>query len=506
MQIDGREIKENIQKSADVCIVGSGSGGSLLARELSSYGLKTIIIEAGGYYTAKDFNQREETMYPALYMAKGQQWTKDMSISVLQGRCVGGSPVVNMCDCVPINEKLLKYWGKRFNVKGIDAGELREIVKKIYSELKVNKIKENELNENNRKLKEGTEKLGLSGDTFFHNRHECVGCGYCLIGCAYDVKQNTLTVYIPEAIKNGVELIYNCTGEKVAIKNGRATGVIARTAGGAEVKINSKITILACSAIHTPAILLNSEILKNRFLIGKNLSLQPQLPIVAWFDEKINGFRGTPQAYYCEEFESCTEEDGAGGFRIEGIFSGPGMSSLFIPEFGIEQKNLMSHYSEMAASLLLFPDKPSGSVTYKGDKKPVIDYNMSDELLQRVKKAILEASKIYFSAGAKKIMVPLSVSNQFTSPEEVKKAMETIDFKRIGYRMISAHPQGTCRMGSDPLTSVVNTNLESHEVKGLFICDSSIFPTTASSHIMIPIFTMAYRTARYIKENANRYL
>ncbi len=506
MQIDGREIKENIQKSADVCIAGSGAGGSLLARELSAYGLKTILIEAGGYYTAKDFNQREELMYPALYMAKGQQWTKDMRISVLQGRCVGGSPVVNMCDCVPINEKLLKFWEKRFNVKGIDAGELREIVKKIYSELKVNKIRESELNSNNRKLKEGAEKLGLSGDTFFHNRHECVGCGYCLIGCAYDVKQNTLTVYVPEALKNTAELIFNCSAERLTMENGKITGMIAKSAGGAEVRINAKIVIIACSAIHTPRVLLNSEVIKNRFLIGKNLSLQPQLPIVAWFDEKINGFRGTPQAYSCEEFESCTEEDGAGGFRIEGIFSGPGMSSLFIPEFGIEQKNLMSHYAEMAASLLLFPDKPSGSVSYKGNGTPVIEYNLTDELIQRVKKAIIEASKIYFSAGAKMVMVPLSVGNQFKSPDEVIKTMEQLDFRKIGYRMISAHPQGTCRMGSDPLTSVVNTNLESHEVKGLFICDSSIFPTTASSHIMIPIFTMAYRTARYIKENANRYL
>lgn len=506
MQIDGREIREKMQLDADVCIAGSGSGGSLLARDLSSYGLKTILIEAGSYYTAKDFNQREETMYPMLYMAKGQQWTKDMSISVLQGRCVGGSPVVNMCDCVPISGELFKFWEKKFNVKGIDYKDVQNIVNKIYDELKVNKIDETNLNKNNQKLKTGTEKLGYKGESFHHNRHECVGCGYCLIGCAYDVKQNTLTVYVPEALKNGAELIFNCSAERLTMDNGKITGMIAKSAGGAEVRINAKIVVVACSAIHTPRVLMNSELIKNRFLIGKNLSLQPQLPIVAWFNEKITGYRGTPQAYCCNEFETITEEDGNGGFRIEGIFSGPGMSSLFIPEFGVEQKNLMSHYAEMAASLLLFPDKPSGSVSYKGDGKPVVEYSLSDELIQRIKKAVIEASKIYFSAGAKMVMVPLSVANQFRSPDEVIKTVEKIDFRKIGYRMISAHPQGTCRMGSDPLTSVVNTNLESHEVKGLFICDSSIFPTSAGSHIMIPIFTMAYRTARYIKDNANRYL
>jgi len=506
MLINGKEVRERMELNADVCIAGSGSGGSLLARELSSGGMKTILVEAGEYYTSKDFNQREEFMYPALYMAKGQQFTKDMTISVLQGRCVGGSPVVNMCDCVPIDDRILKFWEKRFNVKGLDAGELKNIVNKIYQELKVNKIKDENLNRNNQLLKEGTEKLGFRGSPFYHNRHECVGCGYCLIGCAYDVKQNTLTVYIPEALKNGCSLLYNSVVERVEVNKGRVAGVIVRSRGGAEIKITARIVILACSAIHTPRILLNSEVIKNRHLIGKNLSLQPQLPIVAWFNQKIVGYRGIPQAYCCEEFEKYSEDDGATGFRIEGIFSGPGMSSMFIPAMGVEQKNLMSHYTEMAASLLLFPDKPSGRVSYKGDGKPVIEYKLSDELIKTIKKAIIEASKIYFSAGARMVMVPLSSSNQFDSPEKVRSTIESLDFRRIGYRMISAHPQGTCRMGSDPLTSVVNVNCESHEVKGLFVCDSSIFPTTASSHIMIPIFTMAYRTARYIKDHASQYL
>lgn len=506
MKINGKDIKDRTEFKTDVCIVGTGSGGAVLAKELRAGGMDVVLLEAGNYYTAQDFNQREDAMYPALYMAKGQQMTKDMTISVLQGRCVGGSPVVNMCDCVPTHEEIYRYWEKRFNVKGIDYSDMERIVNEIYYELKVNKIKEENLNKNNQKLKQGTESLGYRGEPFTHNRHECVGCGYCLIGCAYDVKQNTLTVYVPEALKQGATLVFNCTADEITVDKGRATGIIGRSAGGGEVKVNAKIVILACSAIHTPRILLNSSVIKNRFLIGKNLSLQPQLPIVAWFNENITGYRGIPQAYCCDQFEKHTEDEGYSGFRIEGIFSGPGMSSLFIPVFGIEQKELMSHYTEMAASLLLFPDKPSGNVSYTGNGKPVIEYSLSDELIQRIKTAVYEASRIYFSAGAKGVMIPISEQNQFNSPNEVKSAMEKLDFKKIGYRMISAHPQGTCRMGSDPLTSVVDTNCESHEVKGLFICDSSIFPTTASSHIMIPIMAMAKRTARYIKENARKYL
>jgi choline dehydrogenase-like flavoprotein len=68
---------------------------------------------------------------------------------------------------------------------------------------------------------------------------------------------------------------------------------------------------------------------------------------------------------------------------------------------------------------------------------------------------------------------------------------------RLG--MFSAHQMGTCRMGVDPQRSVTDGNCEVHEVKGLFVCDGSIFPSAPSVNPMLSIMGLAHRTAQYIK-------
>ena len=65
---------------------------------------------------------------------------------------------------------------------------------------------------------------------------------------------------------------------------------------------------------------------------------------------------------------------------------------------------------------------------------------------------------------------------------------------------------GTCRMGKDPKKSVVNRELESHEVKGLFICDASILPTSTLVNPQMTIMAFATRLGFWLKENREQYL
>ena len=64
----------------------------------------------------------------------------------------------------------------------------------------------------------------------------------------------------------------------------------------------------------------------------------------------------------------------------------------------------------------------------------------------------------------------------------------------------STHPQSTCRMGGDPRTSVVNAWGESHEVRGLFVADMSVFPTSLGAPPQITTAALADRTAQRIRE------
>jgi len=91
-----------------------------------------------------------------------------------------------------------------------------------------------------------------------------------------------------------------------------------------------------------------------------------------------------------------------------------------------------------------------------------------------------------------------------TSREDLKtfKAMKT---KPWHYEVTAFHPLGTCRMGNDPRRSVVNLNLEAHDIKGLFITDGSPFPTSLGVNPQVTIMSFATRASDYIAKNINRY-
>jgi choline dehydrogenase-like flavoprotein len=115
-----------------------------------------------------------------------------------------------------------------------------------------------------------------------------------------------------------------------------------------------------------------------------------------------------------------------------------------------------------------------------------------------------EAVKIYFAAGAKKVMLA------YTEPTilEDVSGLDIIDKKGIepaSVALISAHQYGTCRMGEDPKTSVVNSYGRSHDVGNLFIVDASTNPSSSSTHNMVPIMAMAHRTADYILKDRDHY-
>jgi choline dehydrogenase-like flavoprotein len=66
--------------------------------------------------------------------------------------------------------------------------------------------------------------------------------------------------------------------------------------------------------------------------------------------------------------------------------------------------------------------------------------------------------------------------------------------------------QGSCRMGADRSTSVVDAHGESHDVKRLFLGDSSVFPRTLSVNPSLTIMALASRLADHLDSNESGYL
>lgn len=477
----------------EVCVIGSGCGGSMVAKELALSGAKVLVLEEGMYIPPESFNQRDDDMLPKLYRLAGMQMTTSYLINVLEGKCVGGGSVINAADCVMTHKEVFKMWQNNYGLK-IEWSEIEECAKEVEEEIRVSKIEETELNRNNRTLLDMCRKKGFSADTFYTNRINCVECGYCMIGCRYNAKQSALITFLKEATKKGTEIYSSAfvkslkaRGKKVIIAEGMFLDPHTSRVKG-RFEVHADVFFLSAGAIHTPNIVFNSN-LSVPDNVGKNLSLQPQTPVVGIFEEEMVSYRGIPQAVFCNEFEEVDKENGYSGFRIEAIMVGPGMSSQFIPGIGKDTHRLMKQYRNVGAVLVLFPDKPSGYLKRWHTPQPEISYTLKDEIKTRMKKGIKTAAEIFLDNGAKEVAIPFEKGFTIKRKKELS-LIDKIDIEKALVKCVSAHPQGTMRM-SEREDGVISSDFKVKGLENLYVVDSSVFPTTSSSHIMMPIYAFA---------------
>jgi choline dehydrogenase-like flavoprotein len=92
--------------SADVCVVGSGAGGAVIAAELQQRGQSVLVLEMGGYRNEADFKQLELPGSLELYLGGGLIGSEDGSISIFAGSTLGGGTVVNYMNCLRTPDRI----------------------------------------------------------------------------------------------------------------------------------------------------------------------------------------------------------------------------------------------------------------------------------------------------------------------------------------------------------------------------------------------------------------
>lgn len=497
----GADFTDAFTEAPDVCIIGAGAGGAAAALALAQAGLSVLVLEGGGYFPGAAFNQRERDMIPAFHANRGARFTVDGAINVLGAEMIGGTTVINMADCVPIPEPVLEKWARDYGVTGLGPADLAPAVAWVHEVLGAQDIPVSDLNANNRLLMDGSRALGYAGRPFLNSRRDCVGCGYCLLGCAYDAKQSAMVTWVPRAESAGARFYANCRVTRIHAAGRRVTAVEGQVLDPEtrQPRFGFRVTpgtlILSAGTINSPALLLASGIANGSGQVGRNLILQPQMPVMALFDTPVRAHRGIPQAFAVEEFNVANRAQGDWGFRLEGVSAPPGQIAAISPGIGESHRNLMHQFAHAASCLVLVPDQPSGVVRLDADGRPEITYVTTQEWRLRLRRGAQEALRCYLAAGAREAIIPSEPAFRCRQPGDVERIPDTLmEPGRIP--LISAHPQGTCRMGADPASSVVDSTLKAHELDNLYVMDASVFPSTASTHIQVPIMSVTWLNAQ----------
>ncbi len=493
---------------ADVCIVGSGSGGAVVAAVLAARGLDVVVLEAAGYFNESDFTQLELPAYQQMFWRGGPTPTADGNVSLVAGTTLGGGTTINWTNCLRTRPWVREQWAEH------GLGDVGESAFDRHLDTVMERISANDecsdLNGTQQRLREGAETLGWSFETIVRNtdrgKYTPETAAYLGFGDQSGSKQSADRTWLADAQQHGARFLTYTRATKVLTEDGRAAGIEAvwqpPDGRSARVTVKAPRVVAAAGSLESPALLLRSGI--GGPAVGHNLRLHPSSVVGGAYGTDQEAWWGAPQAGLCDEFADTGE---GYGFLIETAQYAPGLIGSATPWISAaDHKQRMEDFKFTANFISLTRDRGGGQVAIDANGESLPMYAVTDELdLENLRKGIETQIRLHEAAGAHQIGPLAEGAPTWRRGDDLEafiSAVKRIPFRAGGYKLFSAHQMGSCRMGEDPQTSVAGPWGELHDTKGVWIGDASAFPTSSGTNPMVSIMALAHRTAEAIAEDA----
>ncbi|HVR05849.1 MAG TPA: GMC family oxidoreductase [Solirubrobacteraceae bacterium] len=523
---------------ADVCVVGAGAGGAVVAAELAEGGARVVLLEQGPRHDPDGFTARPLQMLGRLYRDGGQTLTLgNPPILLPLGRGLGGTTLVNSGTCFRTPAPVLERWRHEHGLT-LDGVELEHCFARVERALSVAEVTPELAGANAAVARRGAQRLGWSHGYLRRNARGCVGSGVCAFGCPTSAKQHTGITYLPRAEAAGARILTGADVRHLVVRGGRARGVRARVAGG-ELEVRSPRVVLAAGTIHTPPLLARSGLGLASGELGRNLVLHPATAAFALMDETVDMARGVPQSFYVDEFADR-------GVIFESVAGPPSYVALALPLVGERHAAAMARYRQLAQFGLMVSDGPGGRVqlglpagrrpagllagdpagdggegrmyvgggrTYLGGgrmyvggevrarararahtrahtppSRPIIRYDLAEADVAKFRFGLARLRELLEAAGAREVYLPLPPG---VAPERARAR----DLKLMAF-----HPLGTARADADPARGVLDPDLRVHGVRGLYVADGSVMPSSLGVNPQLTIMALATRLAYHLLE------
>jgi choline dehydrogenase-like flavoprotein len=486
---------------ADVVVIGSGAGGATIAAELAEAGFDVAVVEDGSYYQTRDFTADSSAMVRQLYrdgaltMAIGSP-----PIFYQEGRAVGGSTVINGGMSWRTPDRVLARWARELGLADF-ARELEPYFDRVERRIHVAAMDREVIGNDNRLLKKGADAKGWKVIENLRNQAHCAGSNRCAFGCPTGAKQSALVSYVPRALHFGARIYADVRVDRITrdLRHGaRATGVVGTVAGtGHRLTVRAKLVVVACGAIHTPALLARSGVRTPSGQLGKNLAMHPNVKLVAIFDEDVVGWKGAHQAFQVREFQDQ-------GLLFAAVNLPPSILAMSFPHRGAQLGQLMQLYDRMVLAGMLCEDTTTGRVRTINGRAQAF-YQLADRDLANLRRGVGLLSELLFAAGARRVVLPFHRAAELHGPDDARRLLDRAIPAR-DWEIFSVHLMGTARMGRDRASAVTDPFGQVHGTDRLIVADASLFPTPIGVNPMETIMALATRAAGYVIDNAGRFL
>ncbi len=526
----------------DFVIVGSGAAGGVLAKELSSNAFRVVVLEQGPYITPADFTHNEVEVFvhhqltnnPKLQpmtFRKTPQEKARLQPSVMYGRCVGGSSVHFTANFWRFHEIDFIEHSRVGDIPGasladwpITYSDLEPYYTKVEWEVGVSGLAGASPFDPPRSKPYPMPPLPVKGSGVvferaawklgYHpfpapmailsqpraGRDFCVNCGFCLgFGCEVGAKSTSLSAMIPVAEATGrCEIRPNCYVHRIETdKSGRATGVVYFDGKRNTHLQKAKAVIVCANGAETPRLLLLSTssqfpdgLANSSGKVGKYLMPNSAAMAFGVFDEPLNDYKGFAVSRVLHDFYELDHNK-------VGFYGGGGLDARYdFTPVGFALNGL-----------------PPGTPTWGKEFKKALRQNFTRtfEIFCHATSLPVETNSFSLDPDVKDAWgLPALRMTYRDHPNDLKmmewmkdRAMELLDASgaktkwhaAIEEQQFAVHLLGTCRMGNDPMTSVINTDHRTHDVRNLFLCDGSSLVTSGRGQPTMTIQALAFRAA-----------
>jgi len=551
MAIENR-VQYPLTEAVDFVVVGSGSAGGVLARELAEAGFSTVVLEQGPFREAAEFTHDEFDVWMNNELGGGpgvaaeQTFRADDSVEAAMSplrapaqyaRGVGGASVHFTGNFWRLRESdfnersaLGGIQGTNFADWPISYDELEPYYTRVDWEIGVSGAPGPNDSPRSRPfpmppmpvkssgvlLEKGAEAIGFTAQpaplailSKAHNgRPACINCGYCMgFGCEVGAKSSTLAAMIPQAIASGNceirphSTVYNLeTGA-----DGKIREVQYFDAEGNQRGQKARAVVLAANGAETPRLMLMSAserhpdgLANSSGYVGRNLMFNSHANVFGVFEHPLNDYKGvqvTRIVHDLYESDPARGFYGGGGFDARPFLGATPIMYGMIgqnpdkPLWGAEFKDRLAHnFTRQMAILCNATSLPqdSNNVTLDPTHKDQwgrpamrVTYRDHDDD---------QATARYMLGYAEQMMEAAGALEQWSGSVQPQTG--------------GSHLLGTCRMGDDPATSVVDKYHRSHDVSNLFVCDGSSMVTSGRGQPTMTIMAMAFRAAEHMAEAA----
>ena len=528
----------------DVCVIGSGPAGGFVAHELVAAGARVVLLEAGDAVTPGmlshlppsafknrgSWQERQAPYYPDGIEGEVRYDTPAITVDrirVLGGRSVHWNAVclrfapddfreksfagieedwpISYDDLAPYYayvERTIGVCGTREGLAVLPDGEFSRPPPPLRCAERIAAAACPEVGLRLIPTRKAMQ-VGPGG-----LRMPCHYCGRCMLGCDVGAIFTTPNTLLPRALATGRltlrtsslvrQLLLDTEGQV------RAAAVVNRKTRQEE-EVRAGLFVVSCGSIESARLLLNSACTRHpnglanssdlvgRFLTGHAVGLlYGYLSALAGSAERL-GARGALDHSYIPR-PAVTGGGGryAGGFGAQVQFADldfPHHASR-VPGFGAAFKAGVKRLQPALLHMGGF-----AKVMARAENRVTVDASRPDRYG-------IPSPTIRFEFGDNDRALFADMMDRLSAV--YAKARVEMFFRDDRMRGLASHETGTCRMGADARTSVLNPFCRAHDVKNLFVVDGSPFVTLPEKNPTLTIMALAVRTARHIVEATKR--